>query len=96
MFIVSTYSLLPFLFLLFYRYPQQVSQPIFLDKCRIYKMEVFMYEGWGGDHVSVGMRKPSGEYERPIPRTRLFRTKPGNIEVCSCFKTSNVFTIVKR
>ena len=37
-----------------------------------------MYERGGGDHVSVGMRKPSGEYERPIPGTRLFWTKPGN------------------
>ena len=44
-----------------------------------------MYEQWGGDHVSVGMRKPSGEYERPIPRARLFWTIPGKIEVCSCF-----------
>ena len=57
----------------------QMSQPIFLDKCRIYKMEVFMYESWGGDHASVGMRKPSGEYELPIPATRLFWTKPGTI-----------------
>ena len=55
-----------------------------------------MYERWGRDHVSVGMRRPSGDYERPIPETRLFRTKPGNIAVCSYFKTDNVFTIVKR
>lgn len=38
-----------------------------------------MGEDWGGDHASVGMRKPSGEYELPIPRTRLSWTKPGNI-----------------
>ena len=37
-----------------------------------------MREIGGGDHASVGMRRPSGEYERPIPGTRLFRTKPGN------------------
>ena len=55
-----------------------------------------MYEHGSEDHVSVGMRKPSGEYERPIPRTRLFWTKPGKIEVCSCFKTSNAFTIIKK
>lgn len=41
-------------------------------------MEVFMREDGGGDHVSVGMRKPNGEYERPIPGTKLFWTKPGN------------------
>ena len=37
-----------------------------------------MREIGGGDHASVGMRRPSGEYERPIPGTRLFWTKPGN------------------
>ncbi|KAJ7380781.1 Peptidase inhibitor 16 [Desmophyllum pertusum] len=58
------------------RYPEQMSQPIFLDKCRIYRMVVFMGEGEGGDHLSVGMRKPSGEYERPIPGKRLFWTNP--------------------
>ena len=58
-----------------------MSQPIFLDKSSIYQMEVFMSESGGGDHVSVGMRRPSGEYERPIPGTRLSWTKPGNISV---------------
>ena len=42
-----------------------------------------MREGGGGDHAIVGMRKPSGEYEQPIPVTRLFWTKPGNVTVCS-------------
>lgn len=37
-----------------------------------------MREETGSDHISVGMRKPNGEYERPIPGTRLFWTKPGN------------------
>jgi len=60
-------------------YGLRMSQPIFLDKCCIYQMEVFMGETHGGDHASVGMRKPSGEYERPIPGTRLFWTKPGTI-----------------
>ena len=58
-----------------------MSEPIFLDKSRIYEMKLFVYEIGGGDHASLGMRKPSGEYERPIPGTRLFWTKPGNIEV---------------
>lgn len=40
-------------------------------------MEVFMSEIAGLDHVSLGMRRPNGEYERPIPRRRLFWTKPG-------------------
>jgi len=60
------------------KYPDdQMSEPIFLDKCRIYQMEVFMREDGARDHASVGMRKPSGEYERPIPGSRLFWTKPG-------------------
>ena len=42
-----------------------------------------MHETRGGDHASVGMRTPSGEYERPIPGTRLFRTKPGYIAMSS-------------
>ena len=58
-----------------------MSEPIFLDKRRFYEMKVFMHEVWREDHASVGMRKPSGEYERPIPGTRLFWTKPGKIEV---------------
>ena len=45
-----------------------------------------MLESNYGDHASVGMRKPNGEYERPIPGTRLFQTKPGNRAVCSYLK----------
>ena len=71
-----------------------MSQPIFLEESRIYKMVVFMYERQGRDHASVGMRKPNGEYERPIPGTRLFRTQPGNIVLGSYFKTYNAFTII--
>ena len=78
-----------------------MSEPIFLDKCRIYQMEVFMHDLRGGDHASVGMRKPSGEYERPIPGSRLYWTKPGNFAMCLqhgmiCCKQSISFVIVKR
>ena len=48
----------------------------------------------GNDHISVGMRKPNGDFERPIPGKRLFWTKPGisvwffyfcfNLCVCVC------------
>ena len=58
-------------------------------------MEVFMREDHLGDHASVGMRRPSGEYERPIPGTRLFRTKPGNF-VELLFTTDHAFTAIKR
>ncbi len=63
---------------IFLRHQEQKSQPEFLDKCRLYRMEAFMREETGKDHISVGMRTPSGKYERPIPVTRLFWTKPGN------------------
>ena len=42
-----------------------------------------MGESGGDDHISVGMRLPSGEYERPIPGKRLFWTKPGNFNSAS-------------
>ena len=48
-----------------------------------------------GNHATVGMRRPSGEYERPIPGTRLFRTKPGNF-VELLFTTDHAFTAIKR
>jgi len=50
-----------------------------------------MYGRRNVDHVSVGMRKPSGEYERPIRATRLFWTKPGRNAVCFCFATDYLF-----
>ena len=40
-------------------------------------MVIFGGEKDGNDHISVGMRNPSGEYERPITGERLFWTKPG-------------------
>ena len=33
------------------------------------------------DHLSVGMRRPTGEYERPISGARLFWTKPGTLVI---------------
>ena len=33
------------------------------------------------DHLSVGMRRPTGEYERPILGARLFWTKPGTLVI---------------
>ena len=38
---------------------------------------IFGREKGGNDHISVGMRNPNGEYERPITGERLFWTKPG-------------------
>ena len=63
----------------FLRYQEQKSESVFLDKCRLYRMEAFMREETGNDHISVGMRTPTGNYERPVTGTRLFWTKPGNL-----------------
>ena len=52
-----------------------------------------MREESGNDHISVGMRLPSGEYERPIPGTRLFRTKPGKL---LCFQHTEEALSLKR
>ena len=48
-------------------------------------MEAFMREETGNDHISLGMRTPCGEYERPIPGKALFRTKPGNFALFSTY-----------
>ena len=80
MMFIILFFLLPSNFIIgcYCRYTEQTSQPIFLDQCRIYQLEIFGRDKWGYDHISVGMRKPSGGYERPITGTRLFWTKPGN------------------
>ena len=33
------------------------------------------------DHISAGMRTPNGDYERPIPGTKLFWTQPGKFDL---------------
>ena len=47
-------------------------------------MEMYGRDLSGNDHISVGMRRPNGDFERPILRKRLFWTKPG-ISVLFCF-----------
>ena len=47
-------------------------------------MEMYGRDLSGNDHISVGMRRPNGDFERPILRKRLFWTKPG-ISVWFCF-----------
>ena len=44
-------------------------------------MEIFTYDNGGPDNAAVGMRTPSGEYERPIGGTRLFWIYSGKIVV---------------
>ena len=47
-------------------------------------MEMYGRDLSGNDHISVGMRRPNGDFERPILKKRLFWTKPG-ISVWFCF-----------
>ncbi|RMX61050.1 hypothetical protein pdam_00007561, partial [Pocillopora damicornis] len=65
------------------RYEEQSSQPIFLEKCRIYRMEAYGKDLESNDHISVGMRRPNGDFERPILGKGLFWTKP--VFVCPVF-----------
>ena len=55
-------------------------------------MEVFKRGIFGIYRTSVGMRRPSGEYENPILGKRLFRTKPGNF-VEFLFTTGHAFIL---
>ena len=80
----TTRFMLKFWWPVVWRYEEQSSQPIILEKCRIYRMEMYGRDLSGNDHISVGMRRPNGDFERPILRKRLFWTKPG-ISVWFCF-----------
>ncbi|XP_048583834.1 uncharacterized protein LOC5504590 isoform X1 [Nematostella vectensis] len=60
-----------------FRYPSQVSVPVFLHHCFFYKLQAYMREGIVSDHLSVGMRLASGKYELPIPGERLYSQLPG-------------------
>ena len=55
-------------------------------------MEAFMKESGGGDHISVGMRKPNGEYERPITGKSLFWTNPGNFFCFNLLQSAHLFS----
>ena len=68
-----------------------MSEPIFLNKSRFYEMKVFMFERGNRDHASLGMRRPSGEFERPIPGSRLFWTKPGKTEVFLFYNRTGIY-----
>ena len=80
----TTRVMLKFWWPVVWRYEEQTSQPIILEKCRIYRMEMYGRDLSGNDHISVGMRRPNGDFERPILKKRLFWTKPG-ISVWFCF-----------
>ena len=45
-------------------------------------MEALMKEGGGGDHISVGVKLPSGTFQRPISQEDIYiRPPPGIMHV---------------
>ena len=64
-----------------YRDRTQKSRRIKLRRGRIYFMEVVMKEGGGGDHVSVGVRKPRSKRIRPVSKRDIF-VRPPSKKIC--------------
>ena len=62
--------------LIFCRYPSQQSSPVQLVKGKAYYMEALMKEGGGGDHITVGVKLPSGTLQRPISQEDIYITPP--------------------
>ena len=62
--------------LIFSRYPSQQSSPVQLVKGKAYYMEALMKEGGGGDHITVGVKFPSGTLQRPISQEDIYITPP--------------------
>ena len=54
----------------------QRSRPIRLRGGKIYFIEVVMKEGGGGDHLSVGVRKPRSRGIKPVSKRNLYQKPP--------------------
>ena len=54
----------------------QRSRTIRLRGGRIYFIEVVMKEGGGGDHLSVGVRKPGSRGIKPVSKRNLYQRPP--------------------
>ena len=55
--------------LIFFRYPNdQVTEKVWLVGEKSYYIKALMKEGGGGDHLSVGVRFPDGQFDRPISK----------------------------
>ena len=61
-----------------FRYPEQTSQPVNLVKGKVYYMEGRVKEGGAGDHLSVGVKLPSGIEEKPLVNN-IYMKPPGMI-----------------
>ncbi len=54
------------------KYPQQLSDQIFLTQGEIYYLSALMKEGTGGDNLSVRWHLPNGSIEEPIHAEHCF------------------------
>jgi hypothetical protein len=54
------------------KYPEQKSDPVFLEQGKRYYLRALMKEATGGDHLSVRWQLPSGDIQDPIPGTHFF------------------------
>ena len=57
---------------------KQASAPVQLQQGNAYYLEAMMKEGGGGDHISVGVKLPSGVLQRPISKEVVYIKPPGN------------------
>ena len=58
------------------RDPSQVSAPMTLSEGQVYYIEALMKEGGGLDHISVGVKLPSGVLQRPISNNDVYIKPP--------------------
>lgn len=53
-----------------------------------------MKEGPGGDHISVGVKLPSGVLQRPISNSDVYIKPPGkNLQLLVLLKRAEVLTV---
>ncbi len=58
------------------KYPEQQSDPVWLEEGNRYYIKALMKEHEGGDNLSVRWQLPSGNIQEPIPNDRLFWDEP--------------------
>ena len=62
----------------FYRYDNQSSEEIFLVAGKYYYLEAIQKGVDSSDSLSVGVKLPTGRYQRPINKENLQWRLPGN------------------
>lgn len=68
------------------KYPQQKSEPIFLEEGKSYYIKALMKEGGGGDHLAVRWQWPDGKKEEPLLAEHL--VFEGNLPLHTNFSIS--------